>query len=88
MNAIAKMLSISTPTILRWIRQFGMQHTQPPEVACDYGVEDALKETGIAYCPLRKKNSKRQFEPWQVYLQHLYRNELKCQIVSLLNSYQ
>ena len=33
MNAIAKMLSVSTPTILQWIRQFGMQHAQPPEPA-------------------------------------------------------
>lgn len=31
MNAIAKMFSVSTPTILRWIRKFGVQHAQPPE---------------------------------------------------------
>ena len=44
---------------------------------CDYGVEDALKEAGIAFCPLRKKNSKRQFEPWEVYLQHSYRKRVE-----------
>ena len=44
---------------------------------CDYGIEDALKEAGIAFCPLRKKNSKRQFKPWQVYRQHLYRKRVE-----------
>lgn len=44
---------------------------------CDYGIEDALKEAGIAFSPLRKKNSKRQFEPWEVYLQHLYRKRVE-----------
>ena len=44
---------------------------------CDYGIEDALKEVGIAFCPLRKKNSKRQFEPGQVYLQHSYRKRVE-----------
>ena len=44
---------------------------------CDYGIEDALKEAGIEFCPLRKKNSKRQFEPWEVYLQHLYRKRVE-----------
>ena len=44
MNAIAKMLSVSTPTILRWIRQFGMQHAQPPQPAQDTAVVLELDE--------------------------------------------
>ena len=45
--------------------------------SCAYGIEDALKETGISFCPLRKKNSKRQFEPWEVYRQHSYRKRVE-----------
>ena len=44
---------------------------------CDYGIEDALQETGIALKPLRKKNSKRQYPPWEVYLQHTYRKRVE-----------
>ena len=44
MNAIAKMLSVSTPTVLRWIWQFGMQHAQPPEPAQDTAVVLELDE--------------------------------------------
>ncbi len=44
---------------------------------CNYAIEDGLKEAGIAFRPLRKKNSKRPFEPWEVYLQHLYRKRVE-----------
>ena len=37
---------------------------------CNYGIEDALAEAGITLKPLRKKNSKRQYPPWEVYLHH------------------
>jgi Transposase DDE domain len=39
----------------------------------DYDVEDAINETGIRMKPIRKKNSKRPFEPWIFYLQSTYR---------------
>ncbi len=44
---------------------------------CNYGIEDVLKEAYITFSPLRKKNSKRQFEPWKVYLQHFYRKRVE-----------
>ena len=44
---------------------------------CNYGIEDALKEVGITFKPLRKKNLKRQFPPWEVYLQHLHRKRVE-----------
>lgn len=44
---------------------------------CDYGIEDALQETGIALKPLRKKNAKRQYPPWEVYLQQTYRKRVE-----------
>ena len=44
---------------------------------CNYGIEDALKEVGITFKPLRKKNLKRQFPPWEVYLQHFYRKRVE-----------
>ena len=37
---------------------------------CNYGIEDALAETGILLKPLRKRNSKRQYPSWEVYLHH------------------
>ena len=43
----------------------------------NYGIEDALAELK----PLRKKNSKRQYDSWQVYLHHQYR-KLKIPILS------
>jgi hypothetical protein len=40
----------------------------------DYDFEDDLRDTdGIAFQPMRKKNSKRPFPPWIRYLQHHYR---------------
>ena len=39
----------------------------------DYDVEDAINETGIRMRPIRRKNSKRPFEPWIFYLQSTYR---------------
>ena len=44
---------------------------------CDYATEDALQEAGITLKPLRKKNSKRQYPPWEVYLQHTYRKRVE-----------
>ena len=44
---------------------------------CNYGIEDALKEVRITFKPLRKKNLKRQFPPWEVYLQHLHRKRVE-----------
>ena len=40
---------------------------------CNYRIEDALSEAGIMLKPLRKNNSKRQYESWEVYLYHQYR---------------
>ena len=44
---------------------------------CDYGIEDALEAADICLKPLRKKNSKRQYPPWEVYLQHAYRKRVE-----------
>ncbi len=44
---------------------------------CNYGIEDALKEAGIDFRPLRPKNAKRQFPPWEVYLQHFHRKRVE-----------
>ena len=45
---------------------------------CDYGdPEDALQEAGITLKPLRKKNAKRQYPPWEVYLQQTYRKRVE-----------
>ena len=44
MNAIAKMFSVSPTTILRWIRQFGSHHAQPPEPETDTAVVLELDE--------------------------------------------
>ena len=57
---------------------YGIIHLTCPQGAtvyadkayCNYGVEDALSEAGILLKPLRKKNSKRQYEPWEIYLFH------------------
>ena len=39
--------------------------------ACyNYDIEDALAEAGIMLKTLRKKNSKRQYKQWEVYLRH------------------
>jgi hypothetical protein len=39
----------------------------------DYDVEDVINEAGLRMKPIRKKNSKRPFEPWIFYLQSTYR---------------
>lgn len=44
---------------------------------CDYGSEDALGEAGISLKPVRKKNSKRQYLPWEVYLQQSVRKRVE-----------
>ena len=47
---------------------------------CDYGVEDALQAAGILLKPVRKKNSKRQYPPWEVYLQQATRKRVEVSI--------
>ena len=44
---------------------------------CDYGSEDALGEAGISLKPVRKKNSKRQYPAWEVYLQQGVRKRVE-----------
>ncbi len=44
---------------------------------CNYGIEDALAEAGIMLKPLRKKNSRHQYKPWQVYIRHRYRKRVE-----------
>ena len=44
---------------------------------CNYGIEDALSQAGIVLKPLRKKNSKRQYPPWEVYLHHYHRKRIE-----------
>ncbi len=44
---------------------------------CNYAIEDALQDVGITFKPLRKKNLKRQFPPWEVSLQHYYRKRVE-----------
>lgn len=44
MNVIAKMFSVSPSTILRWIRKFGEQHLQLPELKIDTTVVVELDE--------------------------------------------
>ena len=39
----------------------------------DYEVEEVINESGMRMRPIRKKNSKRPFEPWIFYLQSTYR---------------
>ena len=43
-------------------------------------IEDALQEAGISLKPIRKKNSKRQYPPWEVYLQQLTRKRVEVSI--------
>lgn len=47
---------------------------------CSYGVEDALQAAGIFLKSVRKKNSKRQYPPWEVYLQQLARKRVEVTI--------
>ena len=47
---------------------------------CNYGIEDALQEAGISLKPARKKNSKRQYPPWEVYLQQKTRKRVEVSI--------
>lgn len=35
MNATAKLLGVSTPAVLQWIRAFALQHRPPPEAAAE-----------------------------------------------------
>ena len=44
---------------------------------CDYGSEAALGTAGISLKPVRKKNSKRQYPPWEVYLQQGVRKRVE-----------
>lgn len=42
-----------------------------------YLIEDVLKEAGIDFLPLRKKNSKRKLPPWLVYWQSIHRKMIE-----------
>ena len=44
---------------------------------CDYGIEDALQAADITLKPIRKKHSKRQYPPCEVYLQQAYRKRVE-----------
>ena len=44
---------------------------------CNYGIEDALAEAGIRLKPLCKKNSKRQYRGYEVYLHHHHRKRIE-----------
>ena len=44
---------------------------------CNYSIEDALGAAGISLKPVRKKNSKRPFPPWEVYLQQFHRKRVE-----------
>ncbi len=44
---------------------------------CNYGIEDALAEAGIMLKPLRKKNSKRQYQGDEVYIHHHHRKRIE-----------
>ena len=44
---------------------------------CDYGIEDALQTADMTLKPMRKKNSKRQYPPWEVYLQQAYHKRIE-----------
>ena len=39
----------------------------------DYDVEDVINDAGLRMMPIRKKISKRPFEPWIFYLQSTFR---------------
>lgn len=43
----------------------------------DYALEDVLKEADLYLLPMRKRNSKRPFPPWQHYLQAHYRRAVE-----------
>ena len=40
---------------------------------CNYGIEDVLDKASIVFKPLRRKNNKCRYEPWEVYFHHHYR---------------
>ena len=44
---------------------------------CNYGIEDALAEAGITLKPLRKKNSKRHYQGYEVYIHHHHRKRIE-----------
>ena len=44
---------------------------------CNYGIEDALAEAGMMLKPLRKKNSKRQYQAHEVYIHHHHRKRIE-----------
>ena len=54
---------------------------------CNYAIEDALAEAGITLKPLRKKNSKRQYEPWEVICTTSIASAWRSQIVLSPNAY-
>ena len=47
---------------------------------CNYRIEDALQAAEIPLKPVRKKNAKRQYPPWEVYLQQKTRKRVEVSI--------
>ena len=52
---------------------------------CDYDIEDALQAAWITLKPVRPKNAKRQYPPWEVYLQQKTRKRVKVATWVILN---
>ena len=42
-----------------------------------YWLEDVMADAGLSLLPVRKKNSKRPLEPWQIGLQLQYRQNVE-----------
>ena len=44
----------------------------------NYEIEDSIAEVGVELKPIRKKNSKRQYPPWEAYLVNYYRKSVEA----------
>ena len=44
----------------------------------NYEIEDSLAEAGVELKSIRKKNSKRQYPPWEAYLVNYYRKSVEA----------
>jgi hypothetical protein len=45
--------------------------------AIEIPIEDSIAEVGVELKPIRKKNSKRQYPPWEAYLVNYYRKSVE-----------
>ena len=43
----------------------------------NYEIEDSIAEAGVELKPIRKKNSKRQYPPWESHLVNYYRKSVE-----------